>query len=449
MSLPKVLILNQPFNNDTGGGITLTNLFAGWERDKLAVACSGHLLRDNIDTKVCNTYYQLGNKEHKWSFPFNFIQGKYYSGLLKFNEKRIQNLTIAKSKFRVKIIKGFFYPLLEYTGLFHFIYKTELSEDFRAWLNDFNPDVIYAQAASRDDILFCLSVHSYLKKPLIFHMMDDWPSTISTKGLLKKFWEKKIDHEFRILLDSANVLLSISDFMACEYKMRYGKNFITFHNPINVEFWQKYQRNNYELRKSPTILYAGRIGLGIETSLELIAKAIEIVNKELNISIRFCLQTQKKPLWINNYKCVIHNNFVSYNDLPKTFSEADLLLLPYDFSPIAVKYIRYSMPTKAPEYMISGTPIIVFAPEVTAIVKYAKKNAWAKVVTENNMTQIAKSIKHLIENKELREHIAQNALKIVKENHNSIIVTNHFKEVILSLCDNISPVSSRTKSLWH
>ena len=44
MILPKVLIIGQPFNNDTGGGITLTNLFNGWDRDKLAVACSGYLL---------------------------------------------------------------------------------------------------------------------------------------------------------------------------------------------------------------------------------------------------------------------------------------------------------------------------------------------------------------------------------------------------------------------
>ena len=327
------------------------------------------------------------------AIPFNYIQRKYSSGLLKFDEKRIQNLTVKASKLRVKIIMNIFFPFLEYTGLFHYLNKTKLSADFCNWLNDFNPDVIYAQAACRDGILFCLSVHSYLKKPLIFHMMDDWPSTISDKGLFKKYWQKKIDHEFRILLDRATILMSISYEMAREYKIRYNKNFITFHNTIDIEFWKKHQRNSYELNDSPTILYAGRIGLGIETSLELIAKAIQQVNEELKISIKFILQTQEKPLWINNYKSVEHNNFVSYNDLPKIFSEADFLLLPYDFSQKSIKYIRYSMPTKAPEYMVSGTPIIIFAPEVTAIVKYAKKYNWAKVITENNISEISGSNK--------------------------------------------------------
>ena len=433
MTLPKVLIIGQPFNNDTGGGITLTNLFNGWDRDKIAVACSGIFLLDNIDTEVCNTYYQLGHKEHKWRFPFNFVQRKYSSGLIKFDKKRIQNLTIAKSKLRDKIIVNLFFPLLKYSGLFHYIYKTGLSEDFCNWFNDFNPDIIYDQATSRDAVLFCLSVHSYLKKPLIFHMMDDWPSTISDKGLFKKYWYNKIDSEFRKLLDRATVLMSISDEMSNEYKIRYNKDFITFHNAIDIEFWKKYQRNSYELNDSPAILYAGRIGLGIDTSLELIARAIQQVNMELNASLRFILQTQIKPLWIDNYECVRHNNFVSYNDLPKVFSEADFLILPYDFSLKSIKFIRYSMPTKAPEYMVSGTPIIIFAPEVTAIVKYAKKYDWAEVITENNLNEISSVIKQLIEKKELRQQIAQNAIKLAEKNHNSIDVTNHFKEVILSI----------------
>jgi glycosyltransferase involved in cell wall biosynthesis len=225
--------------------------------------------------------------------------------------------------------------------------------------------------------------------------------------------------------------------MAHEYKIRYNKNFITFHNTIDIEFWKKHQRNSYELSDSPTILYAGKISLGVETSLESIAKAIQIVNDELRISIKFVLQTKERPLWIDNYKCVEHNNFVAYNNLPKVFSEADFLILPYDFSKESIKYVKYSMPTKAPEYMVSGTPIIIFAPEVTALVKYAKEYDWGKVITENNISGISVAIKQLIENKELRQQIAQNAIKIAKKNHNSINVTNHFKKVILSIVNEL------------
>ena len=68
MSLPKVLIISQPFNNDTGGGMTLTNLFLGWPSDKLAVVCTGYVLEFNVDTTICRNMYQLGHKEDKWIF---------------------------------------------------------------------------------------------------------------------------------------------------------------------------------------------------------------------------------------------------------------------------------------------------------------------------------------------------------------------------------------------
>ena len=437
MELPKVLIIGQPFNNDTGGGITLSNLFKGWDRDKIAVACSGYSLLDNIDTEVCNTYYQLGEKEHKWSFPFNLLQRKYPSGLIQFGEKRIHNLTISRSKLRISVIKNFCSPLIEFTGLFNLLTKIKLSVEFCNWLDEYNPEIIYAQTASRGGILFCLSVQSYLNKPLIFHMMDDWPSSISLRGLFKNYWQRRIDKEFRLLLDKAAILMSISEEMTAEYKNRYNKDFITFHNTINVDFWKKYQRKNYDLNENPTILYAGRTGLGIDTSLELFAKAVQGINEELNLSIKFIIQTQEKPLWIKNYENVFHNEFVHYDDLPRIFSEADLLLLPYDFTPTSIKFIKYSMPTKAPEYMITGTPIIILAPEETAIVKNAIKYDWAKVITQNNINQVSDSIKQLIENKELRYKYARNAISIAEKNYNSIVVTNEFKKVICSATNTI------------
>lgn len=433
MDLPKVLIIGQPFNNNTGGGITLTNLFKGWDKDKIAVACSGYLLLDNIDTEVCNAYYQLGYKEHKWLFPFSLFKRKYFSGLVTFDNSRFQDLTQPRSELRVNLIMKYFYPVLNYIGLYHCSSKIEISKEFCEWVDDFKPDVIYSQTTSRADNLFCISVQAYLKKPLIYHMMDDWPSIINETGLFKNYWYEKIDKEFRVLLDRSTVLMSISDEMAHEYKIRYHKTFITFHNAIDIEFWKKYQKLSYDLNVNPTILYAGRIGLGIETSLELIARAIQQVNEELNISMKFILQTKEKPLWFENYECVVHKSFVEYNDLPKVFSESDFLLLPYDFSQKSIKYIRLSMPTKAPEYMVSGTPIIIFAPEVTAIVKYAEQLEWALVIKENDINVITSAIRQLIKDKELRQYFAQNAIKTAEKNHNSINVTSHFKKVISSL----------------
>jgi glycosyltransferase involved in cell wall biosynthesis len=433
--LPKVLIIGQPFNNYTGGGITLTNLFNGWDRDKLAVACPGDGL-NNLNLHICNNYYQLGEKEKKWVFPFNFLQRKFKSGELNLNDTQT-NFTVQKHlSIRKILVDYFFFPFLRYIGLFHTVSKTELSDSFSKWLSSFKPDILYIQVAKREDILFSQNLQSYLKIPMIIHNMDDWPSIISANGFLKKYWHQKIDKEFRELIDQASLLMSISEDMAAEYKRRYGRTFLPFHNSINISFWKEYQKNNYELNNPPTILYAGRIGMGINSSLKLIAKAIKNINKELGLKIKFILQTKEKSKWFDNYDCVVHKPFIPYSDLPKTFSEADLLILPYDFSKESIKFIQYSMPTKVPEYMISGTPIIIFAPRRTAIVSYAKKFEWAIPVTDSNSSELAKTIKFIIQNKTVRETISTNAKQFAEANHNTLIVNLKFREAICKVVKN-------------
>lgn len=437
MPLPKVLILNQPFNTNTGGGITLSNLFANWGRDKLAVACSGYLLNDNIDPKLCDNYYQLGSKERKWIFPLNLLSRTYYSGPIKPTKNTKGKLVVEKSKFRDKLIMNYAMPFLEYIGFDHFKAKSRLSSQFCEWLDDFNPDVIYAQAYTREDILFCIVLKKHLKKkPLIFHMMDDWPSTVGSKGFMKKYWEIKLNEELQLLLEYTDLAMSISDYMAEEYKRRYGKEFSIFHNPINIDFWRSAQKKEYNLSAPPTMLYAGRVGLGIDQSLKTLAQAVDRVNQDFGTQLKFTLQTQKIPSWIKDYDCTEHRGFVAYEKLPKVFAQADFLVLPYDFSAKSLSFIKYSMPTKAPEYMASGTPILIFAPKNTALVQYAKDYEWATVVTENKIDELVDIITGLLKHKSRREKIAFRAKNLAEQRHDSKMVASDFQNAILSELSN-------------
>jgi glycosyltransferase involved in cell wall biosynthesis len=432
MLLPKILIFGQPFTRKSGGGITLSNLFEGWDKDRIAVVSTGHMLTD-VETDICNNYYQLGSKEHRWIFPFNKFQHTFPSGTvaIKITESKI--ILPQSNSLRKKFVDNFFFPLLKYFGIYYKLSSINLSPEFKNWITQYNPEVIYVQVSDRDAILFVQKLHAFFQKPMIIHVMDDWPSTISSSGLLKNYWRKKIDREFRDLLNMSSLLFTISDNMAFEYEKRYGKKCITFHNPINLEFWKKYQKNNYDLNLSPSILYAGRIGIGIEESLRTIAESIIRINKELQVSMKFILQTQERPPWLDKYDCVIYQPFGKYSDLPKRFSEVDLLILPYDFSASSIKFIKYSMPTKAPEYMVCGTPILIFAPPTTAIVDYANKFNWAKVVTKNSISELANAIRSLIVNKNEREKIATNAKILAEKSHDSKIVLNSFRKTISSL----------------
>lgn len=115
----KVLIFGQSFIDSSGGGITLTNLFKGMPKDKIAVAFLGHGL-SNITTDICEVYYQLGCEEHQWLFPFNLIQRKFESGIKTVKLAAAIPSNHLPGGLRCRLVNHVFYPLLRWMGVLHF-----------------------------------------------------------------------------------------------------------------------------------------------------------------------------------------------------------------------------------------------------------------------------------------------------------------------------------------
>lgn len=432
--VPRVLIINQVLDNSTGGGVTATNLFKNWGKDNLAIACMPSCLQKNgVDITLCDNYYQLGYEEFYFVFPFNMLQKKYPSGKVVFEGKGIQNLRREKSKLRVRFIIDFIFPVLRALGLYNFIGKYKLSEKFKNWVEEFRPDVIYTLTDNYRILCFNNELQRTLNSPMVYHQMDDWHPSLKNNGILSFYWKPIIKKHIAEMFSRTSLFLSICDFMSLEYKRRYGLDFESFHNPVELQFWKPFQKEHYELGGQPTIRYSGRIGLGINESLRVVSKAVELINMELNLGLKFVISGPEKPTWSDEFESTQFREFVPYKDVPLFYSGADLLILPYDFTKKSIEFIRYSMPTKATEYMASGAPIMVFAPEETAIVDYFNKNKCAKVVIENSAVILAEAIKELILSRSKREELGKKAKEIVEKNHSAEVVRARFKEKICSI----------------
>jgi len=436
MHLPRILIFGQPFNDSHGGGITLSNLFKGWDKDKLAVAASGHVMH-NVTTDVCDTYYQLGSDEYKWRFPFKYFQRTFRSGLLKFEKNVNDNLTKRNHGLRYYIVNNIFYPTLEWLGIFHNAASYSFSGDFLAWVKEYDPQILYFQVSSYDTIVFARRLQECLGIPSVLHMMDDWPSTISQRGPFRKMWLRRIDTELRSLMNSTSLLFSISDAMSDEYMKRYGKIFIPFHNPIDTDLWTNQRKLNYSLRgDNIRILYSGRIGPGITRSLIEIAQTIDEIDLP-DKTIKFHIQspsarpeTLKKLL---SYRCTVLNQVADYADLPRIYSEADILVISNDFDQKGLSFLKYSMPTKASEYMISGTPILVYSPEETAVSKFFIQNDCGCCVTKPDRISLGNALANLALKEDLRKRLGNKANTIAVELFSADKVRYKFHNLLCSL----------------
>jgi glycosyltransferase involved in cell wall biosynthesis len=441
MQFPKVLIIGQSFNKKTGGGVTLTNLFTGWPVDKIAVTSNSNMAA-SLDTTVCSTYYQLGYNGKMHPFPLNLVLPKVYTGLLPIQQQTavVGNAHPTQGG-KFKHIYKILTMLLHFTGLYNVFYKVPISDDFAKWLKAYNPDVIYAQMDTLESIKLTGDIQKLTNKPLVIHMMDDWPTTVSKPGILYWYWKKVIDKEFRKLLSRCAVLMSIGDAMSDEYKERYGHAFVPFHNPIDVNFWKPATVKDYTVKNKFTILYAGRIGFGIESSIIEIAQAVEAA-VATHPNIVFEIQTPDGEALAG--KVNIGNNIklvtpTAYSELPAKFSGVDLLLLPQDFDNKSVNFLRYSYPTKASEYMISGTPILVYGSTTTGLTQHALKYKWGYVVVENNKEALVKAILDLYENGALKQQLAKRAQEYAMANEDAVKVREKFKQSLI-LAQN-TPVS--------
>jgi glycosyltransferase involved in cell wall biosynthesis len=426
MSYPKILIVGHYFDLYSGGGITMTNLFKGWDKDRIAV------IAENInhpDLSVCNKYYKLGSMETKHNFPFNInlLKKQVRGGPL-----QIAAAPASSTPRKISgnsVLKDSYIKLLHFTGLFHFKRRYVISKELLDWINEYSPDMIYSQLSNIELINFVSDLQKRLELPVAIHMMDDWPITISKPGFFQTYWHKRIDKEFRSLLSKASVLMSISEAMSIEYLNRYGYKFIPFHNPVDVKFWGAFSKTNYSANTPFVVLYAGRIGTGIQDSLLDIAEAIKgLINDE--IKIEFHIQTvSDDPVLrkLQTYDFTRLKAPVPYSELPKVFASADLLVLPNDFDKKSVSFLKLSIPTKASEYMASGSPILVYSSMETAITKHALRNKWAYVVYESRIEKLRTAIHEIYKDEALRRKLAGIAKKFSMEHYDIDKVRTEFK----------------------
>ena len=433
---PKVLIIGESFHLSSGGGITLSNLFKGWPKDKIAVITTQQNI-SKTDNSICELFYQFGKKENKKVFPFNYFQREIPSKIIKNpNKSQDKKRNLEKN---VHNNNHWLYELLKKSNFLQLIDSYKVSNEIIDFIDNFSPDLIYTQLGSLSYTKFINNLFAKKGIPYVIHIMDDWIFHISNTGIAKRLVKKRISKEIDIVFRNSIGQFAISNSMAEEYERRYKKKFITFHNCIDYNFWGEFsdQPNKFESKKNFTMLYAGRIGLGTSTSLLLLANAISLINESNKAKIKFEIQTNDEHHFVvealKKFTFTVFNKRVDYLKLPEKFSSVDILVLPIDFDEANISFIKYSIPTKVPEYMATGTPIILLAPKNTAIHKFFDNSDMALIISEKNINLIKEKIEFFLNSPNLRKSYANTAKQYSFEHFNCIKVRSKFRDYLNKL----------------
>jgi len=441
-TLPKVLIYGETFKNIGGGGITLNTLFGDWQVENI------FMLNDRFgETSDAHftQYYQLGHLENKsFLHKLGFITGNK-SGAHKVHKNKsqrtitTQNNSLFKGKIYFKL-KDLFISFLNMTGIFDLFFQFKVSQELIQWIKEIKPDIIYFQPSTIENIKFINELHDLTGIPFVIHVMDNF---LDIDILSKKLNTKTASlarQSIEELVKKSNLCLGICEEMCNQYGKRFNRVFYSFQHAVDNKFWFR----NYIVRRDPkpfVILYAGRISIGTINSLFLLADSIENCNKNNNCNFEFQIQTTSKVSNLlkkfSKYNCISIHNVLPYEKLPERYTEADLLVLPMDFDEASLNYIKFSMPTKVPEYLISGLPIFVLAHESTALYKYAKYENWAFTNSTANGTDIENLLLEIRNNYNKRVEISEIAKSVGKRNHDINTVRDSFKNLINESCTKV------------
>lgn len=265
-------------------------------------------------------------------------------------------------------------------------------------------------------------ISKFTNLPLITLVHDDWVemswkgSFIPHKGIYNKL--------LYFVLKTSKLVFSVSESMASRIKTIFNINTIlqlpatelnqdTYHSPILLEKKTVYK-----------VLYMGSLYSLMKDSILLVCDAVAIRNKTSStpdyiVEIYSNSNLETRSTLNQKYSgCNISfKDFVKKELFLATLNSADILLIPHSFDKDLEVLTETSFPSKLPECLNSGKPLLVVAPSHSSISKYALKFKFAKVVNNFDPLQVLQALDDITNNPQEVANMLNNARTVLKKNH--------------------------------
>jgi glycosyltransferase involved in cell wall biosynthesis len=268
-------------------------------------------------------------------------------------------------------------------------------------------DVVLGAFPSDDFLVAAFLAARDLGLPFYAHMHDLWLEQMPKGTVTARFakqWEPSI------LRESSRVLC-MTEAMQRHYETKYGiKTYLLPHCvPDNGKFMPTEMRA--AKMKTPTVLFVGAVLKEMNLdSLKTLANASELLPKQYRLL--FCTSSDLvtlNRLGIQSSRLTV--KYVSRAEVQRLQSEADVLVAPLSHKDCAIDEVRTVFSTKLLEYLVSGRPIVVYAPEGSYHVESARKHGWGYVVTEDSPAALAAAIREVASNEDLAAELVRRALE--------------------------------------
>ncbi|MEU1679460.1 glycosyl transferase family 1 [Micromonospora zamorensis] len=432
---PRVLVVGaEPFGRSSGTGITLSNLFDGWPRDRLAQV---YTTRTEPSSNVCEQYFAVD----PWNAPVDHVVRSVLT--------RGRTATAGSAAAAAAVPAG---GNGSWKGQARRSMRAvaDLSPllvpaDLRAWARRFHPDVVYSVLGSVRVIRLARRLAGTCGVPIVPHFMDDWPATLYSNGELFGLGRRAVDAGLGGVVRRATSGLCISAPMAEEYQRRYGIPFAPFMNCVQESAFDDRREAPPAVAGAGPVefVYVGGLHLDRWASLARLGAALERLASPPGPA-RLTLYAPESDLArygaaFAHLPAVRLARSIGSAEVAPVLWAADVLVHVESFKPEIAQYTRLSLSTKLPQYLAAGRPILGHGPGDLASMRHIVTTRAGLVVGEEDLELLIRRAGELCGDPLLRRRLGDRGYVYAKAHHAK-------KEVAARFAEHLARVAGRAEA---
>lgn len=420
----KVLIISHNcIDTCNNMGKTLLSLFQTFKKEEL---CQLYIYPTLPDIDVCESYYRITDMDVLKSYFKTKVNGKTINKEeINSDNKLFENEKI-KHMYRKNDKKTFFKKMFR-----DFIWGTSnwFNEDLKKWLDDEKPTHIFVAPGEKNffyNIAFKCS--NYLNIPIITYICDDYYFINQKNKFLDRIYQKKLKRNIEKLIDKSSEIITICNELSQCYSKRFNKKCNVIMTGINL----KNIAENLCTDDIKIFSFFGNISKKRYLNIYDIGTAIDNINKKYKKDLKLTLYTdntdEKIIKLLKKVNAIEYHQFVTGEKYTKALKNTDIFIHTESFDTEYTNLVKHSISTKIPECLNSGKLLLAYGTDSVASINYLKKNKCAFVITKKD--DLEEKLYEIITKKELREEIIDKALRIGRENHDSMKNSEELRNII-------------------
>lgn len=426
--LPKILVIGINSWRDNTGINTLINFFKGWDKENLA-----HLYtKSNLPkTEICDTFFRISeNLVIKSVFKRDTKTGSIVQNETVVSDEDKKSAEEEKKRYANKGKSSVLLSVCRELVWKFGRWKTKELDEF---IQNYDADVLFLPVYPT---IYMCRIQKYIMKktgkPSVTYLADDNYTYKSVSknplALLHRFFLRRY---VKYIVKESKQLMVIAPKQKEEYDKIFDKDSVILTKGIDfsdLEFEPKQVSNPIKM------VYTGKLIIGRDRSLSLIADALGEINKnvtrlELDIYTTDTL-SKKQQSALNRNGCSV-KGALALDEVQAVQKAADILVFVEGLENKHKNVARLSFSTKITDYLKSGKCIFAIGDRTIAPIDYF--NRYDSAITASSCDEVCKKLNEIIDNPELINSYGEKAFNCGKENHDTYEMDKLLKSTIIGI----------------